>query len=141
MSSVTDKKVPSRSFVLPPRHRLFAIFDDPAEGLKVIDELRHGGFAGTEDIWCYCGEDGLERLGLGTTARSVRMRAVRLAQRTFSSDVEYLEVLGEALREGALVVAVWVSDDAADGLAAQMREGHAHSFAYCAHWDFVPVAA
>ena len=70
------------------------------------------------------------------------MKVVRIVQRAMTSDFNYLQVLDGALRQGEMVVAVRVHDGlSADRVAKSLRARSAHSFAYGAHWDFVPVAA
>lgn len=140
--SLGDAGTMPGTFVLPPRHRLFAIFDDADAGREAVDALQAQGFAREDDIWVFYGQDGQKRLGLGDGAHGLRMKAVRLVQRAMTSDFGYLELLDDALREGKMVIALKVHDEpSADRLARLLRERSAHSFAYGAHWDFVPVAA
>ena len=129
-----------QSFVLPPRHRLFAIFADPAAARKAVEELLAEGFAPPGSTWVFYGQDGSASLAGGS--HGLRRKVVRLAQRAMTSDLNYLEVLRDALREGAMAIAVRVPNEAsADRLAKWLRARSADSFAYGAHWDFVPVAA
>jgi hypothetical protein len=128
------------SFVLPPRHRLFAIFTDPGAARKAVDELLAEDLAPQGSIWVFYGQDGLA--SLGGRSHGLRWRVVRLAQRAMTSDLNYLEVLRDALRDGATAIAVRVPNEpSADRLAKWLGARSADSFAYGAHWDFVPVAA
>jgi hypothetical protein len=129
----------AKTFTLPPRHRLFAIFDEPEAGRRAIDKLRSEGTWGEDDIWVFYGDDGRRRLR-GEAHRARRI-AARLLQAAMSSDAYYLAVLDEALSEGGLVVALKAHDETSAGrLAGRLRAAQAHSFAYGAHWDFVPVS-
>jgi hypothetical protein len=129
-------------FVLPPRHRLFAVFDDPAVGRDTVDWLRAEGFQGNDDIWVFSGQEGFSSVSPGEGAHRWRTRAVHMVQRAMSDDFSYLELLDEALRQGGMVIAVRVRDQAsADRWAKLLRARSGHYFAYGAHWDFVPVAA
>jgi hypothetical protein len=127
-------------FVLPPRHRLFAVFDDAQVGRDTVEWLRAEGRRLEDDIWIFSRQESLRTAGDGT--HRWRRRAVRLVQRAMSSDYNYLELLDEALRQGGMVIAVKVPDEASADRLAKLLRGHAgRSFAYGAHWDFVPVAA
>lgn len=129
-----------RRFVLPPRHRLFCIFDDPEKGRKAVDELKAGRFGDPDDIWVFFGDTGLAELG--AIAHGWRAALIRVVQRTMTNDFSYFRALEAALGDGALVIAVRVdSQHNADEVAKPLRDQSAHSFAYGAHWDFVPVAA
>jgi hypothetical protein len=129
-------------FLLPPRHRLFAVFDDPGVARDTVGWLRAEGFQGEDDIWVFSSEEGFSIMSPGQGAHRWRTRAVHLVQRAMSSDFNYLELLDETLRQGGMVIAVKVRDQAsADRLAKLLRAHAGHSFAYGAHWDFVPVAA
>ena len=140
MAEVAQFQDRGAKFTLPPSHRLFAIFDDPEAGRRAIDELRGEGLSGEDDIWVFYGDDGRRRLR--GEAHQLRTIAARLVQVALSNDRSYLAVLDEALRERGLVVALKVrSQTSADRLARRLRAAQAHSFAYGAHWDFVPVSA
>jgi hypothetical protein len=132
----------AHAFVLPPRHRLFAIFDDPSAGGHAVEELRSEGYPRLDDIWVFAGEEGLRNLRLRGGSHRLRAMVVRTVQRAMTSDYRYLKVLEEAVRQGGMVVAVRVPNEpSADRVASGLRPLSAHSFAYGAHWDFVPVAA
>ena len=133
----------AHAFVLPPRHRLFAIFDDADTGRQAVEELRREGFAQPDDLWVFYGEEGLRSLELRGSSHRLRMKVVRIVQRAMTSDFNYLQVLDGALRQGEMVVAVRVHDGlrARTGSRSRCAARSAHSFAYGAHWDFVPVAA
>ena len=136
------KRNGAHAFVLPPRHRLFAIFDDPGAGSRAVEQLRSEGYSRLDDIWVFAGEEGLQNLRLRGGSHRLRATVVRTVQRAMTSDYRYLTVLEEAVRQGGMVVAVRVPDEpSADRVASELRPLSAHSFAYGAHWDFVPVAA
>lgn len=131
-----------RKVVAPPRHRLFAIFDDPDVGRHVVEQLRSEGHGEEGDIWVFYGEEGLRSLDAAGRTLGLGGRIVRMVERLMTSDVSYFQTLDDALRGGALVVAIRMPDEkGADALAKELRSRSAHSFAYGAHFDFVPVAA
>ena len=127
-------------FVLPPRHRLFVVFDQSDQARGALEALGAEGLAG-DDVWVLHGEDGRRQLGLLRTPGLATM-AVRLAQRALSNDLGYLELLDEALQTGAVVLVVRApSEEAADRLGRLLRARSGRDLAYGAHWDFVPLAA
>lgn len=132
----------SHRFVAPPRHRLFAIFDDPVVGRQAVEELRSEGYGEDQDIWVFFGEEG--RLLLDAAGRSLGLggRILRVIERAMTNDFGYLQTLDDALQRGSMVIAVRTPDEeSADLLARRLRSSSAHSFAYGAHFDFVPIAA
>ncbi|HXX91173.1 MAG TPA: hypothetical protein VEI83_13225 [Acidimicrobiales bacterium] len=130
------------TFVGPPHHRLFAIFDDEAAAEEALAALRFEGVVDGKEAWVFCGEEGAERLGAVDRRHGIRARGFGLLQRVMSSDRNYLRGLGAALREGHVVLGAWVPDEKrADEVARMFRLHGGHSMAYCTHWDFVPVTA
>lgn len=129
-------------FIAAPPHRLFAIFDDPAEGAEAVRVLREGdSFPHEDDIWIFVGEEGERRLDLSGSRHGIHAEIIRWFQRLMSSDVEYLRTLDEAVRGGHLVVAVALDHGDLVHVTQVLRSRGGHSLARVAHWDFVPVRA
>lgn len=124
-------------FVLPPHHRLFAVFNDPAAGNEVVEELRAQGAA--DDVWTFYGHKGIESLDSRVGRHGVPVGIVRVVQRALTNDCEYCDGLSEALRHGAMVIAVRIGEDDVEALSERLGRRGAHSFAYGAHLNFVPV--
>lgn len=124
-------------FVLPPQHRLFAVFDDPKVGNEVVAELR--GEEADEDVWTFFGEKGIQSLGPHAGHHGVPVAIVRVMQRLITNDCEYCDGLSAALRHGAMVLAVRVGEDRVDALSERLQQRGAHSLAYGEHWNFVPL--
>ena len=127
--------------LLPPRHRLFVVFDRVEQARAAIDALRADGLAGDDDIWSYEGDEGVDDLDPTGAEHGLWGRLVRLIESAMTNDdVAYLRILASELRRGHLVLAVRVHDERdADAMATELRARGGHSFAYGAHWDFVPV--
>lgn len=126
--------------VAAARKRLFAIFDEPRDGLDALDALEAGDLVAGEELWLFHGAEGLRRLDPHGAHHGLRGRLVHLVQETMSDDNRYLDALARALRAGALVVALPVADlSTADRVAAALQESDGHSFAYTTHRDFVPT--
>jgi hypothetical protein len=114
------------------------MFDDPAAGHRAAQVLAEKGWNDEGDLWVFEGDQGVRHLD--ARGHSAAIRLLRFAERAITADVDYLRLFDDALRHGALVLAVRVpSEDAADHLAGELRELGGHSFAYGAHFDFVPV--
>lgn len=127
-------------FMGRPRHRLFAIFDDPEKGRAAAQELRAGTPDNDDLVWVFFGEEGSRRIDLSGDLEGIRGKIIRTVERAFSSDIGYLELLDEALRAGHLVIAVAMADaDAAQSVAERLRAEGGHSFAYFSNWEFQPV--
>lgn len=124
-------------FLLPPHHRLFAVVDDPAVGTEVARDLRTEGT--TDDVWTFFGEEGIRSLEPGILHHGLPVAVVRVAQRLLTSDCEYCDGLCDALKRGAMVLAVRVGKDDVDAMSERLRQRGAHSFAYGEHWNFLPV--
>ena len=124
-------------FILPPHHRLFAVFDDPAVGNEVAAELRDEGVA--EDVWTFFGDKGLQSLDPSVGHHGVPVAIVRVMQRLMTNDCEYCDALSTALRHGAMVLAARVGEDRVGELSERLSQRGGHSFAYGAHWNFVPL--
>ena len=88
-----------------PRHRLFAVFNDPAVGRDVVEKLGDD-HAGEDDIWILRGEKGLQKLGVSGGMEGPRGRIVRTVELAMSSDIGYLRTLEGALESGGLVVSI-----------------------------------
>lgn len=124
-------------FLFPPRHRLFTVFDDAAAGLATAAELRDE--RGTDDVWTFVGDKGLECIDPRDSHHHLRVAVVRLAQRLLTGDCEYCDGLSSAMRAGAVVLAVRVDEDQAEDLADRLADKGGRDFAYGEHWNFVPL--
>lgn len=124
-------------FVLPPHHRLFVVFDDPAVGSEVAEELRAGGTA--DDVWTFYGSKGIQSLDPRVRRHGVPVGIVRVVQRVLTNDCEYCDALSEALRHGAVVLAARVGEGNVEGLSERLAQRGGHSFAYGEHLNFVPL--
>lgn len=124
-------------FLLPPHHRLFAVFDDPVAGNEVAEALRAEGT--TDDVWTFYGAKGIESLDSRIAHKSVHVGVVRVVQRVLTNDCEYCDALSGALRHGAMVLAARVGEREVADLSERLAERGAHSFAYGSHWNFVPL--
>jgi hypothetical protein len=127
-------------FVLPPNHRLFAIFDRPADGREAIHELSKKGMADESDVWIFYGEKGVQSVDPGVTHHGVPVAVVRIFQRIWTNDCEYCDGLSHALQGGAMVLAVKAAKDAVPALSQVLQEHGGHSLAYGEHLNFVPLA-
>ncbi|MDA8342738.1 MAG: hypothetical protein M0007_11030 [Actinomycetota bacterium] len=127
--------------LLPPRHRLFGVFDDVGAATAAVEALRAGGLGSTDDIWVYAGDDGARDLDATGAGHGVWGRLVRAVEAAMANDdVSYLRTLRDELAQGHVVLAVRVANEHdADAMATELRSRAGHSFAYGAHWDFVPV--
>ena len=122
-----------------PRHRLFAVFNDPTVGRDVVEKLGDD-HAGEDDIWILHGEEGLQKLDVSGGMEGLRGRIVRTVELAMSSDIGYLRTLEGALESGGLVVSIPVANiDAAERLADLLGSSSGHSFAYFSNWEFQPV--
>lgn len=127
-------------FMGRPRHRLFAVFDDPVAGRAAADKLRAGGHDEDDHVWVFYGEEGSRRIDVSGDLEGIRGKIIRTVERAFSSDMGYLRLLDDALRSGRLVIAVALTDaDAARTTAELLRADGGHSFAYFLNWEFQPV--
>jgi hypothetical protein len=125
-------------FVVAPRHRLFAVFHDPAQALGAIRELTTDGLANS-DVWVYVGEHGAESVEPGIANHGPGVAVVRLAQRLLTNDCEYCERLGRALREHGMVLAIELERPEVAAACTVLAQHGGHSFAYGEHWNFVAV--
>lgn len=124
-------------FVLPPHHRLFAVFDDPVVGNEVAAALRDKGVA--EDVWTFFGDRGVQSIEPSLGHHGLPVAIVRVAQRLMTNDCEYCDGLANSLRQGAMVLATRVGEDGVEDLAELLAKRGGHSFAYGEHWNFVPL--
>ncbi|HUO49213.1 MAG TPA: hypothetical protein VMU09_10295 [Acidimicrobiales bacterium] len=125
-----------------PRHRLFAVLDDSDAAEEAVEALRFEGYLDDKQVWVFVGDEGIERLDRMGQAHRLWARGLRSVRRAMSSDLTYVHTLHAALRDGRVVVAVWVRNErAADEVGRLLHSHNGHSFAYFTHWDFVPVAA
>lgn len=123
-----------------PRHRLFAIFDDPSEGTKAIEALTSQGLARDEDIWEFYGDEGSRRLDTSGAQHGVHGRVVRFFQWMMSDDYEYLQDLDKALHRGGSVLAVRTEGEETIHRTIDVFDAHSgHAMKYCWHWDYTPV--
>ena len=126
--------------VAASRKRLFAVFDDPEEGLAAVAAIPGADLIHGEEVWLLHGEEGRRRLDAVGAHHGLYGRLVRVVQMATSNDNRYIDALDRALHNGALVVALPVRDiRTADRLARAMQDRSGHSFAYTAHHDFVPT--
>lgn len=126
--------------VAAARKRLFAVFDDPREGLAAVQDVPAADLVAGEQVWLLHGEEGRRRLDARGAGHGLYGRVVRLAQRAMSDDNQYLDTLDRALRGGALVAALPVADmTTADRVAEVLLGRSGHAFAYTRHLDFVPT--
>ncbi len=129
-----------RHVVAASRKRLFAVFDDPQEGLGAIAAIPAADLISGEQTWLFHGEEGLRRLDPSGAAHGLYGRLVRGVQLAVSDDNRYVDALARALHDDALVVALPVTDiETADRLAAALQARSGHTFAYTKHMDFVPT--
>lgn len=128
-------------FLLPPRHRLFAVFDEPRDAASAVSVLRGEGYTADDDVWVLAGDEGRRVLDPEGDAHGLWGRTVRLAERVLAHpDTDYLESLNEELARGGVVLVIAVADEPeADHVARALQALAGHAFAYGAHWDFVPV--
>lgn len=124
-------------FVLPPHHRLFAVFDDPVVGSDVAAGLRAEG--ATEDVWTFFGDQGIRSLDPHSGRHGVPVAIVRVVQRILTNDCEYCDGLANALRHGAMVLAVRVEEDRVEEVSERLMQQGGHTFAFGEHWNFVPL--
>lgn len=137
--SSTQMQESGTFFVLPPHHRLFAVFDDPVAGSAVAAELRAEARAG--DVWTFFGDKGIQSLDPHAGHHGVAVAVVRVVQRFFTNDCEYCEGLSSALRQGAMVLAAPVGEDRVEEVSKRLSQRGGHNFAYGEHWDFVPLGS
>jgi hypothetical protein len=139
MATMPHETPTATEFMGRPRHRLFAIFDDPTTGRDAAEELRAEG-QDDDHVWVFYGEEGSRRIDISGDLEGIRGRIIRTVERAMSGDIGYFNVLDEALRAGSLVIAVSVPDaDAARAMAELLSAHAAHSFAYFSNWEFQPV--
>lgn len=130
-----------RHVVAASRKRLFAVFDEPEQGVAAVGALLPGDLVPGRETWLLHGEEGLRRLDVAGSSHGVYGRLVRGFQLTMTDDNRYLDALENALERGALVVALPVADvETADRVARELQGRGGHTFAYTAHMDFVPTA-
>jgi hypothetical protein len=125
-------------FVVAPRHRFFAVFDEPDRAVLAVRQLVEKDITKAE-IWVYVGEQGARTIEPAFTGHGPGVAVVRLAQRVLTNDCEYCEQLSKALHEHAMVVAVEIEPDALQDAREVLAEGGGHSFAYGEHWNFIAV--
>ncbi len=126
-------------FLLPPPHRLFAIFDDAEAGRRAVGELFAGKVVDRDDVWIFHGDEGIENLDPHLSHRGLPLHLLHIVQRIYTNDREYAEELLDAVRRGGMVVAVKASEKDAQGIAHAMWGHGGRTFAYGAHLNFVPL--
>lgn len=127
--------------LIPPRHRLFAVFDQPHLATRYLRYVSEEFFVKAEDIWTFHGEAGMRCINPHLRKLSVWSRVVMTVQRGYTNDREYEESLCTALSDGAMVLAVKISDRRATELALFLKAKGARLFGYSTHWNYIPVAA
>lgn len=125
--------------VLPASHRLFAVFDSPEQATEALQEVEASGLEGNQDAWVFSGQEGLEALDPRVGAHGVAVGIVRVIQRMLTSDCEYCDGLERAIASGGAVVAVKVPEESTEEMGDILQRHGAHSLAYGAHWNFVPL--
>lgn len=123
-------------FLLPPHHRLFAVFDDPVAGEDMAEALRAGN---GDDVWTFYGRKGVQSLDTHLRHHGIPVAMIRTVQRLMTNDCEYCDGLSAALGQGAMVLAVRVESDHVGELSERLRQRGGHTFAYGEHWNFVPL--
>jgi hypothetical protein len=131
-----------RHIIAASRKRLFAVFDDPQQGIAAVSALPASDLMPGEQTWLLHGEEGRRRIDVTGTHHGAYGRFVRLLQLAMSDDNQYIDALDRALRSGALVVAVPIAHiNIADRVAKVLETQSGHTFAYTKHMDFVPTAS
>jgi hypothetical protein len=131
----------SVKLLIPPRHRLFAVFDHPHEGRRCLQRVSEEFSFKEDDIWVFQGEAGMRCINPQLRKISLWSRAVMTLQRGYTNDREYEESLCAALFDGAMVLAIKISDRRAPQLARWLRSQGARLFGYSTHWNYIPVGA
>lgn len=121
-------------FVIPPRNRVFAVFDDAGDGHRAVAALVAQGLRQPDQVWALEGDERADRLD----PRHV-VGGARLIQLLLSSDVEYRAGLADTLRHGGMVLAVTATTAASPGVAQVLRAHGGYSLAYRRAINFVPV--
>jgi hypothetical protein len=125
-------------FVLPPRHRLFAVFDDVTAARQAVAQLAAEGLDGA-DVWVFFGAEGVDRIHPRIRRHGLRTALVRAFQRVMTSDDEYSQGLAEDLQRGATILAVKVDGDRAQDISERLQRSGARDLAYAGHWNYLPV--
>lgn len=125
------------SFILPPRDRLFCIFDRRVDAVAATRDFLHLGSVQVDDVWVFVGERGARRLDPSLEKHGPRVLLARLAQRLLTGDAEYGDDLVAGLRRGGIVLAIHVERDDVSSLIPVLRRHNGHSFAFGAHWNYV----
>lgn len=126
-------------FVGAPAHRVFAVLDGPDAAAAMADLRAGGGLDDEDDIWMFCGDEGVRRLDIEGSGHGLHGTALRTMQRIMSDDVDYLRLLEKAARAGHAVLAVRVDDASLDRVAGILQAHGARSLARVAHLNFLPV--
>lgn len=131
---------PGTYFVLPPRHRMFVVFDSPDQATKAMRRLAKLHMISEDDVWRFFGDEGMRRLDPSARHHGLGVEVVRVFQRAMTADCEYCEGLRDALRAGAMVVAIKIEEEEIDDAMDVVRAYGGHDVAYGAHWNFVPIS-
>lgn len=134
-----EQSAPVR-ILIPPKDRLFAVFDDDASAAAAVRALQAEGLSPENDVWVFRGEEGARGMDVSGASHGLWGRLVRLVETALCDDVDYLRRLGSELERKHIVLAVRAtSGRKADRVAVILSSLGGHNLAFGAHWDFVPV--
>jgi hypothetical protein len=126
--------------LVPPSHRLFAVFEDRAAAEEALAGAVAAGVLDASGCWWFDGQEGARHLDPTEPVQGLTGAFLRVMVWVFSTNVEYLTILADALRAGRTAVAVAVrGQDAADRVARWLWFGGGEAFAYTTHLNYVPV--
>ncbi len=121
-------------FVIPPRNRVFAVFDDAGDGHRAVAALAAQGLREPDQVWAFEGDERADRLDPHNV-----VGGARVLQLLLSSDVEYRAGLADTLRHGGMVLAVSATKTALTAVVRVLRTHGGYSLAYRRAINFVPV--
>jgi hypothetical protein len=125
------------SFILPPRDRLFCVFDRREDGVAAIRDLLHLDSVSIDDVWVFEGERGAGRLDPTLVRHGVRTLLGRVVQRLLTGDADYGDGLVKDLRRGGIVLAIHTTRHDVSTILPTLEQHGAHSTAFGTHWNYV----